>query len=60
MPMRAATLDELINNIKFTPRDDKKTPNDSVKLTAETAADGMLTTCFANLWLSPASARLLI
>lgn len=35
----AATLDELINNIKFTPSDDKKMPNDSVKLTAETAAD---------------------
>lgn len=27
----AATLDELFNNIKFTPRDDEKTPNDSVK-----------------------------
>ncbi|CAI1059484.1 Lipopolysaccharide biosynthesis protein wzzE [Serratia entomophila] len=35
----AAKLDELINNIQFTPRDDKKTPNDGVKLTAETAAD---------------------
>ncbi len=34
-----AMLDELINNIKFTPRDNKKTPNDSVKLIAETAAD---------------------
>lgn len=35
----AALLDELINNILFTPRDDKKVPNDGVKLTAETAAD---------------------
>lgn len=34
----AALLDELINNILFTPRD-KKVPNDGVKLTAETAAD---------------------
>lgn len=35
----AALLDELINNIQFTARDDKKVPNDGVKLTAETAAD---------------------
>lgn len=35
----AALLDELINNVQFTPRDDKKVPNDGVKLTAETAAD---------------------
>lgn len=35
----AALLDKLINAIQFTPRDEKKVPNDSVKLTAETAAD---------------------
>ncbi|PVZ80335.1 ECA polysaccharide chain length modulation protein [Serratia sp. S1B] len=35
----AALLDDLINNIQFTPRDDKKVLNDNVKLTAETAAD---------------------
>lgn len=35
----AALLDELVNNVQFTPRDDKKVPNDGVKLTAETAAD---------------------
>ncbi|ERK06624.1 regulator of length of O-antigen component of lipopolysaccharide chains [Serratia fonticola AU-AP2C] len=35
----AALLDDLINNIQFTPRDDKKVLNDSVKLTAETAPD---------------------
>jgi len=54
----AATLDEFINNIKFTPRDDKKTPNDSVKLTAETAADA--NHLLPNMSLSPASALLLI
>lgn len=35
----AVLLDKLISAIQFTPRDDKKIPNDSVKLTAETAAD---------------------
>lgn len=35
----AVLLDELINNIQFIPRDDKKNLNDSIKLTAETAAD---------------------
>lgn len=35
----AALLDELIADIQFTPRDIAKNPNDSVKLTAETAAD---------------------
>ncbi|HHH0061013.1 TPA: ECA polysaccharide chain length modulation protein [Yersinia enterocolitica] len=35
----AALLDELVNNIVFTPRDDKKMLNDSIKLTAETASD---------------------
>ncbi|WP_279026036.1 ECA polysaccharide chain length modulation protein [Gibbsiella quercinecans] len=35
----AVLLDELIANIVFTARDDKKVPNDSVKLTAETASD---------------------
>jgi lipopolysaccharide biosynthesis protein WzzE len=35
----AALLDELVNNIVFTARDDKKVPNDGVKLTAETSAD---------------------
>ncbi|WP_045049794.1 ECA polysaccharide chain length modulation protein [Rouxiella chamberiensis] len=35
----AVLLDKLIAGIQFTPRDDKKLPNDSVKLTAETAAD---------------------
>lgn len=35
----AALLDKLIGTIQFTPRDDKKFLNDSVKLTAETAAD---------------------
>lgn len=35
----AALLDKLISTIQFTPRDDKKFLNDSVKLTAETAVD---------------------
>ncbi|MEE3652554.1 MULTISPECIES: ECA polysaccharide chain length modulation protein [unclassified Brenneria] len=35
----AALLDELVNNIQFIPHDDAKKTNDSVKLTAETAAD---------------------
>lgn len=35
----AATLDELINNIQFTARDETRNLNDSVKLVAETAAD---------------------
>lgn len=35
----AVLLDELINNISFTPKDDKKGMNDSVKLTAETPSD---------------------
>ena len=35
----AVLLDKLIAAIQFTPRDDKKLPNDSVKLTVETAAD---------------------
>ncbi|CNE71544.1 lipopolysaccharide biosynthesis protein WzzE [Yersinia similis] len=35
----AALLDELVNNIVFMARDDKKIPNDSIKLTAETASD---------------------
>lgn len=35
----AALLDDLIANIQFTARDDKKAPNDGVKLTAETASD---------------------
>lgn len=35
----AVVLDELINNIVFTPKDDKKGMNDSVKLTAETPSD---------------------
>jgi lipopolysaccharide biosynthesis protein WzzE len=34
----AATFNDLINKIKLTPLDDKKKTNDSVKLTAETAA----------------------
>ena len=35
----AALLDDLINNIQFMPGDPLKNVNDSVKLTAETAAD---------------------
>ncbi|EHD19707.1 MULTISPECIES: ECA polysaccharide chain length modulation protein [Brenneria] len=35
----AALLDELVNNIQFTPRDDAKKTNDGVKLVAETSAD---------------------
>ncbi|AKJ43665.1 ECA polysaccharide chain length modulation protein [Pragia fontium] len=35
----AVLLDELINNIVFTPKDDKKGMNDSIKLTAETPSD---------------------
>ncbi|SQI44274.1 Lipopolysaccharide biosynthesis protein wzzE [Leminorella richardii] len=35
----AVLLDELINNISFAPKDDKKGVNDSVKLTAETPSD---------------------
>ncbi|WP_127959518.1 ECA polysaccharide chain length modulation protein [Serratia microhaemolytica] len=35
----AALLDELINNIRFTARDDKKVLNDTVKLTAESAGE---------------------
>ncbi|WP_174872027.1 ECA polysaccharide chain length modulation protein [Pectobacterium polaris] len=35
----AALLDELVNNIQFTPRDSGKKTNDSVKLVAETSAD---------------------
>ncbi|AOM41623.1 ECA polysaccharide chain length modulation protein [Xenorhabdus hominickii] len=35
----AALLDELINNIQITRRDDNKALNDSIKLTAETAVD---------------------
>lgn len=35
----AVLLDELINNITFIPRDDKKGMNDSVKLSAETPSD---------------------
>lgn len=35
----AALLDEFVNNIQFTARDDKKTPNDGVRLMAETATD---------------------
>lgn len=35
----AALLDELVNNIVFMPRDDKKMLNDSIKLVAETATD---------------------
>ena len=35
----ALLLDQLINAIQFTPRDEKKVLNDSIKLTAETAAD---------------------
>jgi lipopolysaccharide biosynthesis protein WzzE len=35
----AVLLDKLIGAIQFTARDEKKMPNDSVKLTAETAAD---------------------
>jgi lipopolysaccharide biosynthesis protein WzzE len=35
----AALLDKLISTIQFTPRDEKKAINDSVKLTAESAAD---------------------
>ena len=35
----AALLDDLINNIQFMPGDPVKNVNDSVKLTAETAAD---------------------
>lgn len=35
----AVLLEELINNILFTPRDDKKILNDNVKLTAETSDD---------------------
>ncbi|WP_370518004.1 ECA polysaccharide chain length modulation protein [Rouxiella sp. S1S-2] len=35
----AVLLDKLIAAIQFAPRDDKKVPNDSVKLTAESAAD---------------------
>ena len=32
-------LDDLINDITFTAKDDKKTPFDSIRLSAETAAD---------------------
>ncbi len=35
----AALLDELVSDIQFISRDDKKFMNDSVKLTAETSAD---------------------
>ncbi|AYA41405.1 ECA polysaccharide chain length modulation protein [Xenorhabdus nematophila] len=35
----AVLLDELINDIKVTRGDDKNAPNDSIKLTAETATD---------------------
>ncbi|OSN10162.1 lipopolysaccharide biosynthesis protein [Lonsdalea iberica] len=35
----AALLDELVNQIQFTPYDEAKKTNDSVKLTAETSAD---------------------
>ncbi|MCV9879330.1 ECA polysaccharide chain length modulation protein [Brenneria izbisi] len=35
----AALLDELVNNIQFTPRDDAKKTRDTVKLVAETSAD---------------------
>ncbi|HFZ8996594.1 TPA: ECA polysaccharide chain length modulation protein [Citrobacter freundii] len=35
----AAMLDEIINNIQFTPADFTRNTNDSVKLIAETAAD---------------------
>ncbi|MDR2241705.1 MULTISPECIES: ECA polysaccharide chain length modulation protein [Providencia] len=35
----AALLDELINNIEYTPADALKNPTDSVKLVAETATD---------------------
>ncbi|PWC11802.1 ECA polysaccharide chain length modulation protein [Brenneria roseae subsp. americana] len=35
----AALLDELVNNIQFTPRDDAKKTSDTVKLMAETPAD---------------------
>ncbi|WP_159567393.1 ECA polysaccharide chain length modulation protein [Budvicia diplopodorum] len=35
----AVLLDELINNITYIPRDDKKVINDSVKLSAETPSD---------------------
>lgn len=35
----AVLLDELINNITFTPRDDKKVMNDSIRLSAETPSD---------------------
>ncbi|BDH44090.1 ECA polysaccharide chain length modulation protein [Salmonella enterica subsp. enterica serovar Choleraesuis] len=35
----AAMLDELINNIVYTPRDEARNINDSVKLSAETSAD---------------------
>ncbi|MEC5320941.1 ECA polysaccharide chain length modulation protein [Brenneria populi subsp. brevivirga] len=35
----AALLDELVNDIRFTPHDDVKKTNDSVKLVAETPAD---------------------
>ncbi|MCW4528287.1 ECA polysaccharide chain length modulation protein [Proteus mirabilis] len=35
----AALLDELINNIQFTPADEKKLVNDQLKLIAETAND---------------------
>ncbi|CPR16093.1 ECA polysaccharide chain length modulation protein [Brenneria goodwinii] len=35
----SALLDELVNNIQFTPHDDAKKTNDGVKLVAETPAD---------------------
>ncbi|KMJ45639.1 lipopolysaccharide biosynthesis protein WzzE [Xenorhabdus khoisanae] len=35
----AVLLDELINNIQITRSDDRKVPNDNIKLTAETAVD---------------------
>lgn len=35
----AVLLDEMINNIVFTPKDDKKGMNDSIKLTAETPTE---------------------
>ncbi|MEH0834489.1 ECA polysaccharide chain length modulation protein [Pectobacterium cacticida] len=35
----AALLDEFVNNIQFSPRDEGKKTNDTVRLVAETAAD---------------------